>query len=304
MEYFKEAIKMRFGVKLTTYFLFFVFIFGGNNNVTASEIIIHYEQNAKDAAVRFERQIRSLAPDTVINICAISSCEQIKNGTDSFVSYFIRTKNNYVEVRFETSSEVIEDEILFFPDKYIPVTKFPARGEISSTEKVYHLNSLLQIGAQQDNNALYKLLGDASFEASRCSHSDFDTLQIIVFSELIAKECGSGLLSRSLAAYLSADVCNNSLECLPDMTRIVVLLSYLSPDETIVAFAGLHENIGHLKKFEDRVMVRKRAMELNIIDQDYDSLCSDIKIIFSSYSAKKKIKEIVRNSSSCLNRDN
>lgn len=139
MEYFKEAIKMRFGAKLTTYFLFFVFIFGVNNNVTASEIVIHYEQNAKDAAVRFERQIRSLDPDTVINICAISSCDQMKNGTDSFVSYFIRIKNNYVEVRFETSPEVIEDEILFFPDKYIPVTKFPALGEISTTEKVYHL---------------------------------------------------------------------------------------------------------------------------------------------------------------------
>ncbi len=234
-------------------------IVGGVSAASGNEIIIEHAQNAKEAATRFHRNLLSLDPNSIITICLSSTCEEITEEADNFVKYFVRIKENYIETRIETSAVKIEDESLFLPHAYTPVTKFPPKNSISSAEKIIHLSALIQTRPQLNNNDLYKLLGDTSFEFSDCSYADFDTLEIIVFSELIAKECRSGLLNQSLYAYFAADVCNNSLDCLPVMTRISVLLSYVSPGESIDAFQNLQNNIQYLENLGDKVMVKKKS---------------------------------------------
>ncbi len=41
-------------------------------------------------------------------------------------------------------------------------------------------------------------------------------------------------------------------------------------------------------------------MELNIIEEDLEALCPDIKVLFSNYTAEKTMRELVRESSVCL----
>ncbi|KLN62153.1 hypothetical protein WH96_01040 [Kiloniella spongiae] len=275
-------------------------IVGGVGKAAANEIIIEYAENAEEHAARFQRQILSLDPNSTVTICQGSDCKERTDNANNYVKYIVRIKGDIFETRFETSAENLENESLLLPENYIPFEKSLIKNSVSSAERIVHLSALIQTRPKQNNNALFKSLGDAYFESSGCSYTKVYTIEIIAFPEVISKGCRLSLLNGSLFAYSISDICISSLECLPVITRVTVLLSYLSPEEFKLFFQSLLKVKNQLERLDDRVLLRKRAMELDLIDQDFKSLCPDIKKIFSNYRGEKEGRELIKQSLYCF----
>ena len=270
-----------------------------SGRVHAGEIMIEYPHYAEEHANRVVEEIQSIDATAVVSSCLRSTCVEQVGQLDNKVKFSIRVRKNLVEIRASPKGIRISDELMLLPGNYVPIGNYRGELWLDKHARVLLLSALIYTKPEKDNSQLYNLLGDTYFELSNCSQSKISTFEIIAYPDTLEKQCTWSFLQLGVSSYVASNTCSTNPECRLALARGGVLLSYFHPEEIRETISTLIKGMEYFKHPSTTVMVKKRAVELGLMNKGYEGLCRDVDVIFSNQQINTELQQHVRESLEC-----